>query len=160
MEPVSNTTLRTSCKCGFCKEPGHRIDTCHHPSGLELLKNCEFKCEIAMQYFNSPQYAETLLIQIIKWLNERTIRELKLLVSNTSYKIHVKKDQLIAAIIIEYYCRNAYSDWINSNYAECNMIETQKRLNKISLYWRFIYIGYTEKKSIEKVEEYAERNYA
>jgi len=150
-------------KCGFCKESGHCIKTCHDPKALELIQATEYKFGIAMQYFDNEKYSTQLLNSVIQWLEEKSKTELSLLISNTSiYKKQAKKEQLIAGIIIGYYCWDAYNDWTDSEYYvldKSKQREIQIRLNKLELYWRLIYAGYKKEDVLEEIEKYKERDY-
>jgi hypothetical protein len=152
-------TSEKQYKCGFCKESGHCIKTCHNPKAVELIEATEFKFGVAIQYFDNEQYSTQLLNSIINWLEEKSISELTLLISNTSiYKKKAKKEQLIAGIIIGYYCWDAYNDWTDSKYYGLDK-SIQTRLNKLELYWRLIYTGHKKEDVLEEIEKYKERDY-
>ena len=91
-----------SRSCGFCKTVGHRINNCTHYRANELVYTAEFKCNIALQYVETAESAR-LFDTIEEWFNEKSVAELRLLISKKKWPINGNKKILVTRAILVYY---------------------------------------------------------
>ena len=88
--------------CGFCRTPGHTVKTCTHTKATDLIHTAEFKCNIALQYVETPE-SYRIFSSIREWFSERSIAELRLLISKKGWIISGNKEILVTRAIVIYY---------------------------------------------------------
>jgi len=102
--------------CSFCKVHGHRITTCNNPRAIDLIRSAKFKCSIALQYIGTGAVNQ-MYSSICAWFRERTVCELRLLVSDR-YVMTGNKNQLVARAIYSYYFSQNNYNPTNEQYPE------------------------------------------
>lgn len=91
--------------CGFCRRVGHTVKTCIDSKAIDLVHSAESKCNIALQYVETPE-SSRLFHCIQDWFSERSVPELRLLISKKGWDVNGNKKLLIAKVIFTYYFNN------------------------------------------------------